>query len=184
MQYRKTPFRDLWVLSPNMLTDHRGYFYESFNLHSFEEATGLAPTFVQDNQSRSSFGVMRGLHFQRESHGQAKLVRVLSGKVQDVVLDMRPDEPTFGQHFSIVLDDEKQEQLFVPRGFAHGFLVLSEEAEFSYKCDNFYAPQVESGVLYNDPSLGIEWMLPTEEIITSGKDLILPLFQQASYVEK
>ncbi len=181
MQYTATDFKDLWILSPDFLSDHRGYFYESFNQRNFEKATGLSPQFVQDNQSRSEFGVMRGLHFQKESHGQAKLVRVLSGVVQDVVLDMRPNEKTFGKHFSIVLDAEKQQQLFVPRGFAHGFLVLSEEAEFTYKCDNFYAPEFESGVLFNDPKLNIPWQLPENKIITSEKDLILPTLANATY---
>ncbi|TAF31340.1 MAG: dTDP-4-dehydrorhamnose 3,5-epimerase [Cytophagales bacterium] len=173
MKFTPAPLAGLWIIDPQILQDHRGYFYESFSLKKFEQATGERPIFVQDNQSRSYHGVMRGLHFQRGEHAQAKLVRVISGVVQDVVVDIRPDSATFGKSFSIVLSDENKLQLFVPKGFAHGFLVLSNTAEFFYKCDNFYAPSHESGLFYDDPSCEIEWMLSRREMVISEKDLNL-----------
>jgi dTDP-4-dehydrorhamnose 3,5-epimerase len=175
MPFYSTPLKDVWVFEPKLLHDERGYFFESFNLRNFEAATGLAPVFVQDNQSLSYYGVMRGMHFQKTPFAQAKLLRVLQGEVQDVVVDVRKDSPTFGQHFSIVLSAENKKQLFIPKGFAHGFLVLSDEAEFFYKCDDFYSPGYEASLLYNDPSLGIEWLVPEKDIITSDKDKVASL---------
>ncbi len=173
MKFTQAPLAGLWIIDPQILQDHRGYFYESFSLRKLKNATGVEPVFVQDNQSRSYHGVMRGLHFQRGEHAQAKLVRVISGVVQDVVVDIRPESPTFGKSFSIVLSDENKLQLYVPRGFAHGFLVLSEIAEFFYKCDNFYAPTHESGLFFDDPKCEINWMLNRRDMIISDKDLHL-----------
>jgi dTDP-4-dehydrorhamnose 3,5-epimerase len=181
MPYSSTPFEGVYVFEPKQFTDHRGYFFESFNLRDFQNATGEAPQFVQDNQSRSYKGVMRGLHFQKQPHAQAKLVRCLFGTIQDVIVDMRPDSPTFGKHFSIILSDENQKQLYIPRGFAHGFLVLSEWAEFFYKCDNFYEPTADTGIYFDDPKLEIQWQLPISEIIISEKDRHLPHLAEAQF---
>lgn len=179
MPYTATPFEGVYVFEPTIFTDHRGYFFESFNLNDFSKHVGIAPNFVQDNQSRSFKGVMRGLHFQRAPFGQAKLVRCLFGEIQDVIVDLRPDSATFGKHFSILLSEKNQKQLFIPRGFAHGFLVLSQWAEFFYKCDNFYAPQADTGIYFADPALEIEWALPLSEIIISEKDKNLPTLAAA-----
>lgn len=174
MKITTTNFKDLLICNPKVHKDDRGHFYESFNLKKFKEKSGLSPSFVQDNQSLSSFGVLRGLHFQKGEFAQAKLVRVLNGEVLDVVVDLRKDEPTFGQSFSIVLSSSNKTQLFIPRGFAHGFLVLSTEATFFYKCDNGYNKESELGLKYNDPKLGINWHLPQEDIVLSDKDTLLP----------
>lgn len=170
MAFYSTPIKDVWVFEPKLIHDERGYFFESFNLRNFEAATGLAPAFVQDNQSLSYYGVMRGMHFQKAPFAQAKMLKVLRGEVQDVVVDLRKNSDTFGQYFSVVLSAENKKQLFIPKEFAHGFLVLSDEVEFSYKCDEFYSPDYEGSILYNDPALGIEWLVPEKEIITSDKD--------------
>ena len=170
MRYKSTGFKDLVVCEPTVFGDERGYFFEAFNNENFRSGTGLEAHFVQDNQSLSSFGVLRGLHMQEGQDAQAKLVRVLRGRVLDVVLDLRKDEPTFGEHFSIELTAENKKQLFVPRGFAHGFIVLSEVAEFFYKCDNYYKPESEMGVLYNDPELQIDWILGDDQMKISAKD--------------
>jgi len=174
MEIVKTNFKDLLICNPAVFNDDRGYFYESFNLKKFEELSGLSPDFVQDNQSQSSFGVLRGLHFQKGDMAQAKLVRVLHGEILDVVVDLRKDEPTYGQSFSIVLSAANRTQLYIPRGFAHGFLVLSSEATFFYKCDNYYDKESEMGLHYKDPALEINWHLPEEDLLLSNKDKDLP----------
>ncbi len=170
MEITKTNFKDLLICNPKVYKDERGYFYESFNSKEFFNVTGLAPVFVQDNQSQSTFGVLRGLHFQKGTHAQAKLVRVLQGEVLDVVVDLRKDEPTYGASFSIILSSKNKTQLYIPRGFAHGFLVLSSEATFFYKCDNYYSKENELGLAYNDPVLDINWHLPEEDLVLSEKD--------------
>lgn len=174
MEITTTNFKDLLICNPKIHKDDRGYFYESFHLKKFQEGSDLSPHFVQDNESRSSFGVLRGLHFQKGDKAQAKLVRVLNGEVLDVVVDLRKDQPTFGQSFSIVLSSANKTQLYVPRGFAHGFLVLSTEATFYYKCDNYYDKDSELGLRYDDPALGINWHLPEQDILLSEKDKALP----------
>ena len=166
------------ILEPNILRDGRGYFMESFNERVFAEATGMNTYFVQDNQSFSSRGVLRGLHYQTGAHAQAKLVRVISGEVLDVAVDIRPGSPTFGRYDSVVLSGENQKQFFVPRGFAHGFLVLSESATFFYKCDNFYDRESEGGIRYDDPSIGILWP-DMDHLLISEKDLQLPNLENA-----
>ncbi len=178
MKYTSTGIADLWIIEPRLFEDERGYFFESFNKNSFKEFTGLDVEFVQDNESKSTQGVLRGMHFQKGDHAQAKLVRVIEGEVQDVVVDLRKDSPTCGQQYSINLSKENKKQLFVPRGFAHGFLVISETAVFSYKCDNFYHKESEGGLLYNCPNLSIPWQLTDESLTLSEKDLILPCFEK------
>jgi len=177
MEVKKTDFKDLLICNPTVFKDDRGYFYESFNLKKFSDATGLHPNFVQDNQSRSTFGVLRGLHFQVGDMAQSKLVRVLEGEVLDVVVDMRKEEPTFGKSFSIMLTAANRTQLFIPRGFAHGFLTLSPKATFFYKCDNYYDKESERGLLYNDPVLDINWQLEEQDFILSEKDKVNPNFE-------
>jgi dTDP-4-dehydrorhamnose 3,5-epimerase len=178
MQVEQTPLSGCWVIHDHRLNDGRGYFFESYNRKRFFEKTGKDLLFVQDNQSCSQRGVIRGLHYQLGEHAQAKLVRVLQGSVLDVAVDLRSDSPTFGQSFSIVLSEESGTQLFIPRGFAHGFEVLSEQAVFFYKCDNYYNKAAEGGILYNDPSLGIHWQTSEEQRLLSEKDRELPLLQQ------
>lgn len=170
MEIIKTQLDGCLILKPSVFNDSRGYFFESFNEQKFNQQTGLSVHFVQDNQSFSSYGVLRGLHFQKGAHAQAKLVRVIRGEVLDVAVDLREDSPTYGQHFSVALSAENKLQLFIPRGFAHGFVVLSPEAEFFYKCDNYYKKESEGGVLYNDTDLGIDWQLPASDILISEKD--------------
>ncbi|MEJ8804585.1 dTDP-4-dehydrorhamnose 3,5-epimerase [Pontibacter sp. H249] len=170
MEIIETPLQDCLVVKPAVFNDPRGYFFESFNEQKFNELSGLNVHFVQDNQSFSTYGVLRGLHFQAGEHAQAKLVRVVKGEVLDVAVDVRENSPTYGQHFSIVLSAENKLQLFVPRGFAHGFVVLSEEVEFFYKCDNYYNKASEGGILYKDNDLNIDWMLPESDILVSDKD--------------
>ena len=173
MQIEETKLKDCFIIKDTLYKDPRGYFFESFNQQKFNELTGLNVQFVQDNQSKSSKGVLRGLHFQLGAHSQAKLVRVLEGKVLDVVVDIRPNSKTYGEHIAIELTAENETQLFIPKGFAHGFVVLSDAAIFFYKCDNFYHKPSESGIIYNDPKLEINWVLPNEELIISEKDLLL-----------
>lgn len=175
MRAEETNLPDCFLIHDTFHGDHRGYFFESFNRKTFLAQTGLDVNFVQDNQSRSQKGVLRGLHYQVGEHAQAKLVRVLQGKVLDVAVDLRKGSSTFGQHFAIELSDQSHTQLFVPRGFAHGFVVLSEEAVFFYKCDNYYHPAAEGGIAYNDPALAINWALPESELILSAKDKVQPL---------
>ncbi len=178
MPFIATPFKDLWVFEPKVFEDSRGYFFESFNQKEFETSTNLSTRFIQDNQSKSDYGVLRGLHFQKGEFAQAKLVRVLSGAVLDVVLDIRRNSDTFGQHFSIELSAENRKQLFVPRGFAHGFAVISETTEFFYKCDNYYAPKQEGGIIFNDADLQINWQIPTEKVVISDKDWKLSTWKE------
>lgn len=169
MQVIKTPLPGLVVIEPRLFVDERGYFFESFSEKKFREEVADV-RFVQDNESRSSYGVVRGLHFQAPPYAQSKLVRVIVGAVLDVAVDIRKGSSTYGQHFSVELTAENHRQLFLPRGFAHGFSVLSEEVVFQYKCDNFYAPEAEGAIAWNDPDLGIDWRIPTSEIILSAKD--------------
>ncbi|MDM1360607.1 dTDP-4-dehydrorhamnose 3,5-epimerase [Myroides marinus] len=179
MKVFNTPINECIVIEPKVFFDERGYFFESFNERVFEEKTGLNVRFIQDNQSKSSKGVLRGLHYQRGEYQQAKLVRVLQGEVLDVVLDLRKDSSTYGKHFTQVLSDENFTQVYIPRGCAHGFIVKSEAAIFSYKCDNVYNKESEGGIIYNDPSLGIDWEYDLNEVIVSDKDKDLPLFINA-----
>jgi dTDP-4-dehydrorhamnose 3,5-epimerase len=182
MKVEETPLKDCFIIHNTLFRDERGYFFESFNQQRFYKETGINPTFVQDNQSRSTRGVLRGLHFQRGEHAQAKLVRVLRGSVLDVAVDLRPYSETYGRSFSIELTDTSNTQLFIPKGFAHGFLVLSDIAEFFYKCDNFYNKESESGVIYNDPALNIDWQINRSELVISPKDLALPLLSQVDTI--
>lgn len=182
MQVEKTPLQDCYIINDKVFKDERGYFFESFNAQTFVRETGLNVSFVQDNQSRSSRGVLRGLHFQKGDHSQAKLVRVLRGEVLDVAVDLRKSSPTFGQAFSIILSEISNTQLFVPRGFAHGFVVLSETADFFYKCDNFYNKASESGIIYNDQKLKIDWKIPVDQLIVSEKDGVLPTFDETETI--
>ncbi len=177
MPFIQTPISDLLVFEPKIHEDSRGYFFESFNLQTFR-AEGIDISFVQDNQSSSKYGVIRGLHYQLNPSAQVKLIRVLSGRILDVVVDIRKGSPTFGKSFSVELTAENKKQLFVPAGLAHGFSVLSEEAEVLYKCDSFYNKDSEAGILYNDPSLNIDWKIPAEKEIVSEKDKGLPLFAE------
>tara|TARA_B110000037_G_scaffold92765_1_gene109284 strand:+ start:255 stop:800 length:546 start_codon:yes stop_codon:yes gene_type:complete len=174
MKAIETKLKGCFILDPTVFNDPRGCFFESFNQNKFNALIGQKINFVQDNESFSSKGVLRGLHFQTGEYAQAKLVRVVKGTVLDVVVDMRKNSPTFSKHFSIELSEDNKKQLFVPRGFAHGFIVLSETAIFSYKCDNFYDKASEKGLRYDDPSLEIDWRLPAKEFIVSEKDLVLP----------
>jgi len=177
MPFIKTPIADLLIFEPRVFEDDRGYFFEAFNAQTFAEA-GIKRPFVQDNQARSTYGVLRGLHYQVGEQAQAKLVRVLEGKVLDVVVDLRPDSPTYGEHYGVELSAENKRQLYVPRGFAHGYVVLSETAEFFYKCDNFYHKASEGGIRYDDPQLNIDWQIDLAQAILSEKDLELPHFGQ------
>ena len=178
MKIIDSPFQDCYILTPQIIEDDRGHVFESFNAKRFSELTGLNVNFVQDNQSFSSYGVIRGLHAQVGQHAQAKLVRVLQGEVLDVVVDGRHESPTYGKHFSILLSAKNKLQLFIPRGFFHGFSVLSKEAVFFYKCDNYYNKSSEQGVYYADPFLSIDWQVPDSSRIITEKDLNLPLFSQ------
>lgn len=182
MNFIPTNLSGCFVLEPRIFQDDRGYFMESFNENTFEAGVGQKVHFVQDNQSFSSKGVLRGLHYQTGEHAQAKLVRVLHGEVLDVAVDLRPESPSYGQSFSILLSGENQKQLFIPRGFAHGFLVTSETAAFFYKCDNFYNKDSEGGLIYNDPTLNINWGFPEDKLIISEKDVILPTLENAKKV--
>lgn len=169
MNIIKTAIEGVVIIEPKVFGDERGYFFESFSQKQFQEEV-CDTTFVQDNESKSSYGVLRGLHFQKGEYAQAKLVRVVKGKVLDVAVDIRKGSPTFGKHVSVELTEENKRQFFVPRGFAHGFVVLSDEAIFQYKCDNFYAPEHEGGIAWNDPELGIDWKIKHEDALLSGKD--------------
>ncbi len=172
-----TPIPGVKIFDPKVFGDQRGYFYEVYSARLWAEA-GVRDVFIQDNQAYSSRGVLRGLHYQRGAAAQAKLVRVIDGEVFDVAVDCRPDSPTYGEHFGIVLSGENKRQLYVPRGFAHGYVVLSATAVFAYKCDNYYAPGAEGGLRYDDPALGIDWGIESEAVQLSEKDRILPTFGQ------
>ena len=182
MKFIETKLKGCFILEPKIIKDERGYFMESFNEKTFQEGIGQKVTFVQDNQSFSTKGVLRGLHYQCGVHAQAKLVRVLQGEVLDVAVDLRPDSKTYGQYESVVLSAENQLQFFMPRGFAHGFLVLSETATFFYKCDNLYNKESEAGLIYNDETLNINWNFPFKDLIISDKDLVLPTLQNCNKV--
>lgn len=177
MRVEATPLKDCYIIHDTVFEDSRGYFFESFNQQKFTTLTGIDRPFVQDNQSSSVRGVLRGLHFQRGEYAQAKLVRVLQGAVLDVAVDIRKDSPTFGQHFAMELTGTSRTQLYIPRGFAHGFIVLTDTAVFFYKCDNVYNKQSEGGIMYNDPSLGIDWKIDDTELILSDKDKTNPLLK-------
>lgn len=175
MPFVETGFEGLKIFEPRVFADSRGYFFESFNKNTFNEV-GITCDFVQDNESKSQRGVLRGLHYQLNPMAQAKLVRVVQGEVLDVVVDIRKNSATFGKYFSVLLSGDNKKQLFIPRGFAHGFAVLSDTCVFQYKCDNFYSKENEGGIIYNDASLNIDWMLPASEIMVSDKDQTLPGF--------
>lgn len=178
MNLQETKLKDVFLIEPTIFSDKRGYFFESFNKERFNKLTGLNLNFVQDNESFSTKGVLRGLHFQQGEFSQAKLVRVLQGTVLDVTVDIRENSPTYGDYISVILSDENKKQLFMPRGFAHGFVVLSDTAIFSYKCDNYYNKSAERGILYNDTTLNIDWQQPQDQLIISEKDLALPTFDK------
>ena len=178
MKIQETDLEGCFILEPAVFADERGYFFESFNSKKFKEVIGYLPDFVQDNQSRSSKGVLRGMHLQKGSSAQAKLVRALEGEIFDVAVDLRPDSNTFQRYFGCVLSAENKQQLFVPRGFAHGFAVLSDFASIHYKADNFYDKASESGIIFNDQDLDIDWQISANEILTSEKDLLLPTMAQ------
>lgn len=181
MKIKETPLRDCYIIEPTIIEDERGYFFEKFNERKFEELTGMNGHFVQDNISKSSYGVVRGVHLQKGEYGQAKLVSCLEGKVLDVAVDLRKESPTFGKWFSIELTGENKVQLYVPRGFGHGFSVLSETAIFSYKCDNYYFKEAEGSVIWNDPELGIDWQIAEDQAILSDKDRLSPLFKMGNF---
>jgi dTDP-4-dehydrorhamnose 3,5-epimerase len=179
MHFISTKLQGCYIIEPKVINDERGYFMESFNEKTFQNGVNQTVHFVQDNQSFSSRGVLRGLHYQTGEHAQAKLVRVLQGEVLDIAVDIRPNSETFGQSVAVLLSSENQKQFFVPRGFAHGFLVLSETATFFYKCDNFYNKESEGGIIYNDKSLNIDWQFDDSELIISEKDKVLPTLENA-----
>ena len=178
MEYIKTPIEGVFIIEPKVFNDARGYFMEAWKQAEFNEHVGPVE-FIQDNESKSSFGVLRGLHYQKGDTSQSKLVRVIKGKVLDVAVDIRKSSPTFGQHVMVELSEENKRQFFIPRGFAHGFLVLSEEAIFTYKVDNPYSPQTEAGIRWNDPDLGIQWPIDLDAVQTSEKDLKQPFLRDA-----
>ena len=182
MNYIQTEIDGVWLIEPKVFSDERGYFMEAFKKEEFEANIGPVD-FVQDNESKSSFGVLRGLHYQKGEHSQAKLVRVIKGEVLDVAVDLRKSSPTFGKHVCVLLSEENKRQFFIPRGFAHGFAVLSDEAIFTYKVDNAYAPQVEASIRFNDYSIGIDWPVAEELLLLSPKDKAAPLFRDAEYFE-
>lgn len=176
MKIIKTEIEGVVILEPRIFRDARGYFFESFSVREFEEKVART-TFVQDNESCSSYGVIRGLHFQKPPFTQAKLVRVIKGAVLDVTVDLRKDSPTYGKHVAVELTEDNHRQLFIPHGFAHGFAVLSDEVLFQYKCDNYYTPQSEGGILWNDPDLQIDWRIPADKVVLSEKDTRHPMFK-------
>ena len=178
MKVIKTDIPEVVIIEPRVFGDNRGYFFESFSERDFA-ANVREVKFVQDNESKSCYGVLRGLHIQKPPHAQSKLVRVVKGKVLDVAVDVRRGSPTFGRYVSVELSEENHRQFFIPRGFAHGFVVLSEEAVFQYKCDNYYAPQSEGAITWDDPDLGIEWGIPIEDVILSEKDKAHPRLKDA-----
>lgn len=181
MEVIKTPIEGVVIIGPHLFNDGRGYFFESFSQRDFDQKVGTI-RFVQDNESKSSYGVLRGLHFQKPPYAQSKLVRVVKGAVLDVAVDIRKSSPTFGQHVAVELTEDNHRQLFIPHGFAHGFSVLSDEVIFQYKCDNFYAPQSEGAIAWNDPALGIDWRIPADKVILSEKDKHHPLLKDAEWL--
>lgn len=182
MEFKETNIKGVYVIEPRVFNDARGYFFEVWKQSEFDEHIGKV-TFVQDNESKSSYGVLRGLHYQKGALSQAKLVRVIKGKVLDVAVDLRRSSETFGQYVAVELSDENKRQFFIPRGFAHGFLVLSDEAIFTYKVDNVYAPQAEAGIRWNDPDIAVEWPIDLSKVVTSEKDLRQPFLRDAEVFE-
>lgn len=172
MEYLKTEIEGVYVLEPRVFRDARGYFFESWRQADFDQHIGRHVEFIQDNESKSSYGVLRGLHYQKGEYSQAKLVRVIRGRVLDVAVDIRKSSPTFGKYVAVELSEDNKRQLFIPRGFAHGFLVLSDEAVFTYKVDNVYAPQHEASIRWNDKDIHIEWPISADDVFTSEKDLL------------
>ncbi len=183
MKVVRTEIEGLYIIEPKVFEDARGYFYESYSALKFNEQ-GIETTFVQDNQSKSSYGVIRGLHYQLPPHAQVKLVRAVEGVIFDVAVDVREGSSTFGKWVGVELSAENKRQLYIPHGFAHGFSVLSETAVVQYKCDDYYAPETEGGIIYNDPKLGIDWKVPSEEANVSEKDLELPTIEEANFKGK
>lgn len=184
MQFKRLAIPEVILCEPQFFADERGYFSETFRQDKLENFVGYKVNFCQDNESKSSYGVLRGLHYQLAPHAQSKLVRVIEGKVLDVALDIRKDSPTFGQHVAVELSAENKRQLFVPRGFAHGFVVLSETAVFAYKVDNYYSQEADRGIAFNDETLNIDWKLSFEDLKLSAKDLVQPKFKDAQYFEQ
>ena len=182
MEYKKTTIEGVYIIEPKVFNDARGYFFEAWKKEEFEQHIGKVE-FVQDNESKSSYGVLRGLHYQKGDCSQAKLVRVIKGKVLDVAVDIRKSSPTFGKYVMVELSDENKRQFFIPRGFAHGFLVLSDEAIFTYKVDNAYAPQADAGIRWNDPDINIQWPIDSKDVQTSEKDLKQPFLKDAEVFE-
>ena len=182
MEYKKTTIEGVYIIEPKVFNDARGYFFEAWKKEEFEQHIGKVE-FVQDNESKSSYGVLRGLHYQKGDCSQAKLVRVIKGKVLDVAVDIRKSSPTFGKYVMVELSDENKRQFFIPRGFAHGFLVLSDEAIFTYKVDNPYAPQADAGIRWNDPDINIKWPIDPAQVQTSEKDLKQPFLKDAEVFE-
>lgn len=182
MEFKKTAIEGVYIIEPRVFNDARGYFFEAWKQEEFNAHIGQV-NFIQDNESKSSRGVLRGLHYQKGEFSQAKLVRVIKGRVLDVAVDIRKSSPTFGQHVMVELSEDNKRQFFIPRGFAHGFLVLSDEAIFTYKVDNVYAPQAEAGIRWNDPALNIDWPIDPREVLTSEKDMKQPLLSEAECFE-
>jgi dTDP-4-dehydrorhamnose 3,5-epimerase len=182
MEYKKTTIEGVYIIEPKVFNDARGYFFEAWKKEDFEQHIGKVE-FVQDNESKSSYGVLRGLHYQKGDCSQAKLVRVIKGKVLDVAVDIRKSSPTFGKYVMVELSDENKRQFFIPRGFAHGFLVLSDEAIFTYKVDNAYTPQADAGIRWNDPDINIQWPIDPAQVQTSEKDLKQPFLKDAEVFE-
>ena len=178
MNVIKTDIEGIFIVEPQVFGDERGYFFESFNAERFRAETGIEGTFVQDNESRSKRGVLRGLHFQRAPYEQAKLVRVVQGRVLDVAVDIRPESPTFGKYVAVELSGENKRQLFIPKGFAHGYVVLEDDTVFQYKCDEYYHPECEGGIAWNDPQIGIKWGVSESDIILSDKDRKHPILKE------
>lgn len=178
MKVIQTTIPEVVIIEPDVFGDSRGYFFESYSQKKFDEL--VRPVrFVQDNESKSKYGVLRGLHFQKGKDAQSKLVRVVKGRVLDVAVDIRKGSPTFGKYVAVELTEDNHRQLFVPRGFAHGFSVLSDEVIFQYKCDNLYAPESEGAIAWNDPEIGIDWQLPAEDVLLSAKDAVHPMLKEA-----
>jgi dTDP-4-dehydrorhamnose 3,5-epimerase len=182
MEFIKTDIEGVFIIEPKVFNDARGYFMEAWKQSEFNENVGRVD-FIQDNESKSSYGVLRGLHYQKGDFSQAKLVRVIKGKVLDVAVDIRKSSPTFGKYVMVELSDENKRQFFIPRGFAHGFLVLSDGAIFTYKVDNVYAPQADAGIRWNDPEIGIEWPIDPKDVLTSEKDMKQPFLRDAEVFE-
>lgn len=183
MEFIEQKIKGVWVIEPKVFGDARGYFFESFRQEEFDKHIGHHVEFIQDNESKSSYGVLRGLHYQKGEFAQAKLVRVVKGCVLDVAVDIRKSSPTFGQYVAVELSEDNKKQLYIPRGFAHGFIVKSQEAVFCYKVDNIYAPQAEAGIVYNDPTINVEWGVPEKDVLLSAKDTVSPKLLDAEVFE-